>query len=159
MQTALSQMSALGQSLQVVCRRTGRSPLWPENRPDSNSQSGGTCFSPSVTELRSMAMQDQVNATPAPKRVPWNKGKLTDRKHGQISGHRSRRCTGHSGTGRHLMLPGARGRADTLCPSLYHRVTSRVPSGGNRSAILTGNLAGTFSSGYQHRSDKRELLT
>jgi hypothetical protein len=22
-------------------------------------------------------MQDQVNATPAPKRVPWNKGKLT----------------------------------------------------------------------------------
>jgi integrase len=24
-----------------------------------------------------MAMQDQVNATPAPKRVPWNKGKLT----------------------------------------------------------------------------------
>src|SRR3954452_525748 len=24
-----------------------------------------------------MAMQDQVNATPKPKRVPWNKGKLT----------------------------------------------------------------------------------
>src|SRR4029079_9657254 len=24
-----------------------------------------------------MAMQDQVNATPASKRVPWNKGKLT----------------------------------------------------------------------------------
>ena len=33
----------------------------------------------SVTELRSMAMQDQVNA-PAPKRVPWNKGKLTGAK-------------------------------------------------------------------------------
>src|SRR5260221_14073723 len=25
---------------------------------------------------RSIAMQDQVNATPAPERVPWNKGKL-----------------------------------------------------------------------------------
>src|ERR1700687_2234005 len=33
----------------------------------------------SVTELRSMAMQDQVNA-PVPKRVPWNKGKLTGAK-------------------------------------------------------------------------------
>ena len=50
-------------------------------------------------------------------------------------------------------------RADTLCPSLYHRVTSHVPSGGNRSAILTGNHAGTFSSGCQHGSDNRELLT
>jgi integrase len=27
-----------------------------------------------------MAMQDQVNATPAPKRVPWNKGKITGAK-------------------------------------------------------------------------------
>src|SRR5687767_123441 len=27
-----------------------------------------------------MAMQDQVNATPNPKRVPWNKGKLTGAK-------------------------------------------------------------------------------
>jgi hypothetical protein len=27
-----------------------------------------------------MAMQDQVNATPAPKRVSWNKGKLTGAK-------------------------------------------------------------------------------
>jgi integrase len=27
-----------------------------------------------------MAMQDQVNATPVPKRVPWNKGKLTGAK-------------------------------------------------------------------------------
>src|SRR5277367_4901316 len=27
-----------------------------------------------------MAMQDQVNAAPAPKRVPWNKGKLTGAK-------------------------------------------------------------------------------
>src|ERR1700733_8190489 len=27
-----------------------------------------------------MAMQDQVNAPPAPKRVPWNKGKLTGAK-------------------------------------------------------------------------------
>jgi integrase len=27
-----------------------------------------------------MAMQNQVNATPAPKRVPWNKGKLTGAK-------------------------------------------------------------------------------
>src|SRR4030095_16584648 len=34
----------------------------------------------SLTEPRSMAMQDQVNATPAPKRVPWNKGKLTGAK-------------------------------------------------------------------------------
>ena len=56
------------------------------------------------------------------------------------------------------MLPGAQGRADTLCPSLYHRVMSHVPPGGNRSAILTGNQAGTFPSGYQHRSDNRELL-
>src|SRR5258708_16146687 len=29
---------------------------------------------------RSIAMQDQVNATPAPERVPWNKGKLTGAK-------------------------------------------------------------------------------
>src|SRR5271169_3503568 len=34
----------------------------------------------SVAEPRSMAMQDQVNATPAPERVPWNKGKLTGAK-------------------------------------------------------------------------------
>src|SRR4249920_1995181 len=34
----------------------------------------------SVTKPRSMAMQDQVNATPAPKLVPWNKGKLTGAK-------------------------------------------------------------------------------
>src|SRR2546425_547590 len=27
-----------------------------------------------------MAMQDQVNTPPAPKRVPWNKGKLTGAK-------------------------------------------------------------------------------
>ena len=46
-----------------------------------------------------------------------------------------------------------------LCPSLYHRVTSHVPSGGNRSAILTGNHAGTLSSGCQHGSNSRELLT
>src|SRR5213596_3689242 len=31
----------------------------------------------SLTKPRSMAMQDQANTTPAPKRVPWNKGKLT----------------------------------------------------------------------------------
>jgi hypothetical protein len=41
------------------------------------------------------------------------------------------------------MLPVARGRADKLCPSPYHRVTSHVLSGSNRSAILTGNHAGT----------------
>src|SRR5713226_9694303 len=34
----------------------------------------------SVTEPRSMAMQHQVNATRAPKRVRWNKGKLTGAK-------------------------------------------------------------------------------
>src|SRR3978361_553405 len=35
----------------------------------------------SVTEPRSMTMQDdRVNAVPAPKRVPWNKGKLTGAK-------------------------------------------------------------------------------
>src|ERR1700724_4622386 len=35
-------------------------------------------LSSSVTEPRSMSMQDQVNATPvAHRRVPWNKGKLT----------------------------------------------------------------------------------
>src|SRR5438046_9353166 len=34
----------------------------------------------SVTEPRSMTMQDQVKAVPAPKRVPWNKGKLTGAK-------------------------------------------------------------------------------
>src|SRR4051812_48041374 len=33
-----------------------------------------------VTEPRSMTMQDQVNAVTAPKRVPWNKGKLTGAK-------------------------------------------------------------------------------
>jgi hypothetical protein len=30
-------------------------------------------------------MQDQVNATPAPKRVPWNKGKLTTRRHNRAT--------------------------------------------------------------------------
>jgi|SRR5450631_1139100 hypothetical protein len=34
----------------------------------------------SVTEPRSIAMQDQVNASLARKRVPWNKGKLTGAK-------------------------------------------------------------------------------
>src|ERR1700712_1804029 len=34
----------------------------------------------SVSERRSMTMQDPVNAAPAPKRVPWNKGKLTGAK-------------------------------------------------------------------------------
>src|SRR5437588_8602085 len=34
----------------------------------------------SLTKPRSMAMQDQVNATLAPKRVPWNKGKPTGAK-------------------------------------------------------------------------------
>jgi hypothetical protein len=34
----------------------------------------------SVIEPRSVAMQDQVNATAAPMRVPWNKGKLTGAK-------------------------------------------------------------------------------
>src|SRR5471030_3045020 len=34
----------------------------------------------SVTEPRSMIMKHQVNAAPAPKRVPWNKGKLTGAK-------------------------------------------------------------------------------
>src|ERR1700731_3280825 len=34
----------------------------------------------SITEPRSMAMLDQVTATMAPKRVPWNKGKLTGAK-------------------------------------------------------------------------------
>src|ERR1700731_639851 len=38
-------------------------------------------LSSSVTEPRSMTMQDQVNATPvAHRRVPWNKGKLTGAK-------------------------------------------------------------------------------
>ena len=38
-------------------------------------------LSSSVTERRSMTMQDQVNATPvAHGRVPWNKGKLTGAK-------------------------------------------------------------------------------
>src|SRR6195952_3872129 len=34
----------------------------------------------SVTEPRSMSMQDQMKAVLAPKRVPWNKGKLTGAK-------------------------------------------------------------------------------
>src|SRR4051812_42114758 len=34
----------------------------------------------SLTEPRSMAMQDQVNATLATRPVPWNKGKLTGAK-------------------------------------------------------------------------------
>jgi hypothetical protein len=56
------------------------------------------------------------------------------------------------------MLPGAPGQSGHALPSLYHRVTSHVPSVGNRLAILTGDQAGTFPSGYQHRSDNRELL-
>src|ERR1700704_5423198 len=58
-----------------------RSPLWLESRPYSNAEAGGTCSSSSVTKPRSMAMQDQENATPAAnRRVPWNKGKLTGAK-------------------------------------------------------------------------------
>src|SRR5215211_7186588 len=33
-----------------------------------------------VTEPRSVAMKDRLNATAASKRVPWNKGKLTGAK-------------------------------------------------------------------------------
>src|SRR5467141_1728692 len=57
-----------------------RSPLRPESRPDFNAHSRWFMLLASVTEPRSMAMQDQVNAAPAPKRVPWNKGKLTGAK-------------------------------------------------------------------------------
>src|SRR5260370_12448487 len=54
--------------------------MWPESRPDFNAHSRWLMLLASVTEPRSMAMQDQVNAAPAPKRVPWNKGKLTGAK-------------------------------------------------------------------------------
>src|SRR5213593_4291445 len=57
----------------------GKSAL-ARNRPDSDVQSGGTFFSPSVTEPRSMTMQDQVNSPPTTKRAAWNKGKLTGAK-------------------------------------------------------------------------------
>jgi hypothetical protein len=40
----------------------------------------GNLLSSPVTEPRSMTMQNQVIATPAPSRVPWNKGKLTGAK-------------------------------------------------------------------------------
>jgi integrase len=74
-------MSLVGQTLlSVLLLGCTRSPLWLENRPDSKASPRGTCSSPSVTEPRSMAMQEQVNAAPAPKRVPWNKGKLTGAK-------------------------------------------------------------------------------
>src|SRR6202043_1757354 len=57
-----------------------RSPLSPENRPEFQCLTRWLILLASVTGLTSMAMQDQVNATPAPKRVPWNKGKLTGAK-------------------------------------------------------------------------------
>src|ERR1700716_2084976 len=45
-------------------------------KPNSDGKPAGTCSSLCVNEPRSMAMQDQMNANPAPQgRVPWNKGK------------------------------------------------------------------------------------
>ena len=65
------EMSGSGQALHSVCRqalsKVGfdlKADLIPTTDP------GGACFSPSVTEPRSMAMQDQVNVNPKPKRVP-----------------------------------------------------------------------------------------
>src|SRR5258705_6436868 len=53
------------------------SPRCPEGCPVSNAL--GTCGS--LLYPRSMAMQDQVNATLTPhRRVPWNKGKVTGAK-------------------------------------------------------------------------------
>src|SRR5271154_4670641 len=49
-------------------------------KPTCPPWSDGTCSSSSVTEPRSMAMQDQVNTDLKPKGVPWNKGKLTGAK-------------------------------------------------------------------------------
>jgi len=42
-----------------------RGPIWSENRPDSDGKARGTCCSSSVTEPRSMAMQDQMECEPS----------------------------------------------------------------------------------------------
>src|SRR4030081_2781295 len=39
-------MSVVGQTLTLLPPSPKRSPLWPENRPDSDARPGGTCFSP-----------------------------------------------------------------------------------------------------------------
>jgi integrase len=71
-------MSVLGSvALQHLPAELFRGPFRPENGSNSNATSGGACFSPSVTKPSSMAMQDQANE---PRRVPWNKGKLTGAK-------------------------------------------------------------------------------
>src|ERR1700704_2502273 len=57
-----------------------RSPLRPESRPDFNAHSRWFMLLASVTEPRSIAMQDQVNAAPAPRRVPWKKERRTGAK-------------------------------------------------------------------------------
>ncbi len=64
---------------QVACCGTGCEVRFgPKTEPDSNALIDGTCFSVSVTE--EYDIQDQVNTAPAPKRVPWNKGRLTGAK-------------------------------------------------------------------------------
>ena len=70
----------MGQPLQAIYGRAG-----PEVRfgwkadPDFRCHPSGM-LRVSVTEPRSMAMQDQVNASPKPQGAPWNKGKLTGAK-------------------------------------------------------------------------------
>src|ERR1700740_2404425 len=52
-----------------------KSPLRVRKRTRFRSLALWHMLLDSVTEPRSMAMQDQLNAPPTPKRVPWNKGK------------------------------------------------------------------------------------
>src|SRR4051794_1763653 len=73
-------MSPSGQTLHGwLSPSPNPSPLWPETdlirRLIRWQMLLALCNQP-----RSMAMQDEVNATPKPRRVPWNKGKLTGAK-------------------------------------------------------------------------------
>ena len=57
----------MGQTLHVVCRWARHEVRFgPKTELISSAWSGDTCFSSSVTEPRSMARQDKVNATPEP---------------------------------------------------------------------------------------------
>ncbi|MGC2809092.1 MAG: tyrosine-type recombinase/integrase, partial [Bradyrhizobium sp.] len=72
-------MAVLGQTLQGICRETG-----PEVRfgpkADPISIPILVAHASRLCRAEEYDHADQVNAVPAPKRVPWNKGKLTGAK-------------------------------------------------------------------------------
>ncbi len=73
-------MAVLGQTLQGICRETGPEVRFgpkadPISIPILVAHASRLC-----NRAEEYDHADQVNAVPAPKRVPWNKGKLTGAK-------------------------------------------------------------------------------